>query len=229
MWREVNGIKIAVDELYQVFVNGELVATVVASPQDLNELALGLLYADGHIDSVEEVNELRVKGRKIIAKVKRRASSSFKVVKDCDTEKGRQREVRLVETQLEMEKLKMLVAEFGKFTMPTIEPSLAMHTSALLDEKGWLVDHDVSRHSSMLKLVGKALKEGRRGPLVFTTGRASSDLVARGAAIGASIMVSIRGPLNSGVEAACALGVTLVANVRGRGLTPLCNPWRLKI
>jgi len=229
MWREVNGIKVAVDELYQVFVNDELIATVVASPQELDELALGLLYADGYIDSVDEVNELRVEGRKIIAKVRRRTSPLFRVVEDCDLVKGGRREVRLVEAQLEMEKLKMLVAEFGKYTMPAVEPSLAMHTSALLDEKGWLVVHDVSRHSSMLKLVGKALKEGRRGPLVFTTGRASSDLVARGAAIGASIMVSIRGPLNSGVETACALGVTLVANVRGRGLTPLCNSWRLKI
>ena len=229
MWREVNGIKVAVDELYQVFVNGELVATAVASPQDLDELALGLLYADGYIDTVEEVSELRGEGRKIIARIRRRASPSFKAVEDCDVVKGGRREVRLVEARLDVEKLRALVAEFGKFTMPTAEPSLAMHTSALLDEKGWLVVHDVSRHSSMLKLVGKALKEGRRGPLVFTTGRASSDLVARGAAIGASIMVSIRGPLNSGVETACALGVTLVANVRGRGLTPLCNPWRLKI
>jgi len=55
------------------------------------------------------------------------------------------------------------------------------------------------------------------------------ELLKLMAAIGASIMVSIRGPLNNGVEAACALGVMLVANVRGRGLTPLCNPWRLKI
>jgi FdhD protein len=39
--------------------------------------------------------------------------------------------------------------------------------------------------------------------------------------------VSIRGPLYSGVEIACRLGVTLVANVRGRGLVVLCDRGRI--
>ena len=35
--------------------------------------------------------------------------------------------------------------------------------------------------------------------------------------------MGIRGPLYSGVEIACKLGVTLVANVRGRELVVLCD------
>jgi FdhD protein len=39
------------------------------------------------------------------------------------------------------------------------------------------------------------------------------------------VVVSIRGPLYSGVEIACRLGVTLVANVRG--LVVLCDRGRI--
>jgi FdhD protein len=125
-----------------------------------------------------------------------------------------------------MDEVRSLASEFGKFTMPSVEPSLAMHTSALLNGE-WLVAHDVSRHTAVLKLVGKAVRRGVRGGVVFTTGRASSDVVARSAAAGASVVVSIRGPLYSGVEIACKLGVTLVANVRGRGLVVLCDRGRI--
>lgn len=48
-------------------------------------------------------------------------------------------------------------------------------------------------------------------------------MVQRLAAVAVPAVVSLRGPLQSGVEAACNAGVLLVANVRGRGFTPLCG------
>ncbi|MEM3325814.1 MAG: formate dehydrogenase accessory sulfurtransferase FdhD, partial [Thermoproteus sp.] len=182
MWRDVNGIKVAVDQLFQIYVNGNLEATLVASPSDLDELALGFLYAEGYIEGLDDVLELEVSGRRIRARIRGDAKSTGRLLEECGGIEG-ERRWALVEAKVDMEKLRSLVSEFGKFTMPSVEPSLAMHTSALLNGE-WIIAHDVSRHSSMLKLVGKALKAGRRGGIAFTTGRASSDLVERAAAAG---------------------------------------------
>ncbi|MGC9118428.1 MAG: formate dehydrogenase accessory sulfurtransferase FdhD [Thermoproteus sp.] len=225
MWRDVEGIKIAVDRLFEIYVNGRPAATLVASPVDLDDLALGFLYAEGYIDSPEDVVEIAVRGNAIYAGI-RRPAGSFRQLEECGGAVAEARR-KLVEVSLSMDEVRALASEFGKLTMPSVEPSLAMHTTALLNGE-WLVAHDVSRHSSVLKLVGKAVRKGARGGVVFTTGRASSDIVARSAAVGASVVVSIRGPLYSGVEAACRLGVTLVANVRGRGFAVLCDRGRIK-
>ncbi|KUO83535.1 MAG: formate dehydrogenase [Thermoproteus sp. CIS_19] len=224
MWREIEGVKIALDRLFEIYVNGRLAATLVASPADLEDLAVGFLYAEGYIDSLDDVVEIKTGERAIYADI-RGAAGPAKSLEECGGVEADPRR-KLVEVSLTMDEVRSLASEFGRFTMPSVEPSLAMHTSALLNGE-WLVAHDVSRHTAVLKLVGKAVRRGVRGGVVFTTGRASSDVVARSAAAGASVVVSIRGPLYSGVEIACRLGVTLVANVRGRGLVVLCDRGRI--
>ena len=226
MWREVRGFKIAVDRLIELYVNGRLAATLVATPVELEELALGYLYAEGYVSSLEDVVEMSVEERAVKARIAAAPRAQSMALEECGGVEAVAKR-KLVEVSITEERLRSLASEFGKLTMPSVEPSLAMHTSALLNGE-WTVAHDVSRHSSILKLVGKALKKGLRGGVVFTTGRASSDIVARAASIGASIVVSLRGPLYSGIEAACKLGVTLVANVRGKGFVALCNEQRIK-
>lgn len=225
MWREVKGFRIAVDRLIEIYVNEKLAATLVATPIELEELALGYLYAEGYVESLEDVAEISVEDNAVRARIAGSPRIASTVLDECGGV-GISNKRKLVEVQITEEQLRSLASEFGKLTMPSIEPSLAMHTSALLNGE-WTVAHDVSRHSSVLKLVGKALKKGLRGGVVFTTGRASSDMVIRAASMGASIVVSLRGPLYSGIEAACKLGVTLVANVRGKGFVALCNEQRI--
>ncbi|CCC81839.1 formate dehydrogenase accessory sulfurtransferase FdhD [Thermoproteus tenax] len=227
MWREIYGIKVAVDRMIEIYVNDALVATVVATPSELDDLALGFLYAEGYIDALGDVEEVEVRDNKIIAKVKARRTGVHTTLEECGGALSALRR-GIVETSISMEQVRALASEFAKFTMPAVEPTLAMHTAAIVNGE-WLVAHDVSRHSSALKLVGKALKRGIRGGIVLTTGRASADIVARAYAVGSPVVISIRGPLYSGVEMACKLGVTLVANARGRGFVVFCDRGRIKI
>jgi len=113
-----------------------------------------------------------------------------------------------------MDEVRSLASEFGRFTMPSVEPSLAMHTSALLNGE-WLVAHDVSRHTAVLKLVGKAVRRGLEAAWSSPRGAPPPTSWPDRRPRGASVVVGIRGPLYSGVEIACRLGVTLVVNVRG--------------
>jgi len=218
----INGVKVAVDASVKIYVNSMLTAELVTNPEDLEDLAVGYLYSEGYINALDDIVEIRVDGDAIHAKLKRDVPVVGRRLEDC----GVGTLVRslagksLVSPKMMVE----LAGEFSKLTIWHVDPHLAMHTSALYLDGEWLVVHDTSRHSGVVKLVGKYLRRHpARLKLAYTTGRASSDMIYRLATIGVDGIVSLRGPLHSGVEAACKLGIPLVANVRNLGFTVLCD------
>ena len=219
MWRDVDGIRVAVDAKVRVWVGKVLAAEVVASPVDLEDLALGLLYSDGLVEGTSEIAEISVEGTDVYVRLSspREVTERRSYLESCGVVEGAH---RVGPVEVDLAHIRDLLAEFGRYTMPLTSPTLAMHTSGLHVDGEWLIVHDTSRHSSVLKLVGRALRLGvdaSRG-VAFTTGRASSDMVVRLARLGVPVVVSLRGPLYSGYDAARRTGVVLVANVRGRGL-----------
>lgn len=219
MWISHGGVKIAVDKLVKIYVNDRLAAEVVASPEGLEYLAWGYV----HVYRLHGA-EVAVEDSKIKIYVKDRFDVARESFVDCGPVRQTASGVA-AGRRVRLEDIVALAREFNKLTMPYIEPELAMHTAALYARGSWVVVHDVSRHTAVLKLIGRAFLEGVpvQDGVAFTTGRASGDMVARLASVGVSALVSMRGPLASGLEAACRYGVVLVANVRSRGFTPLCG------
>ena len=117
----------------------------------------------------------------------------------------------------------------------TTSLGIAAHTSALYvaSSDDWLVVHDTSRHVSVAKLIGMAALRGTpfSDSVAVTTGRASSDMVVRLARVGVPIIITLRGPLYSGVKAALSTGVTLISNTRvpgkGREFRVISAPHRI--
>lgn len=213
-----------------VFLNDEPYAEVVATPLELEYLALGLLYTRGIIDGLGQIKRLEVKGAEVRAYVDspRSGGGILREYEDCGgpaEPAGLARRAADGARDTNYVKIAVRLApEFSKFTMPSTEPQLAMHTSALYLGGRWLVAHDTSRHSGVLKLVGKALELGGSydDAVAFTTGRLSADMVVALARLGMPAAVSLRGPLYSALTAACRYGVAVVANVRGKGFVQLC-------
>ncbi len=79
---------------------------------------------------------------------------------------------------------------------------------------------DVSRSSSVDKTVGAALLAGvdLSGCALITSGRLSGVMVAKAARAGFPVLVSRSAPMNSGVELAEKIGMTLVAFARSPNL-----------
>jgi FdhD protein len=221
-YKVVNGVKIAVDVSVKIYVNGRLAAELVTNPEDLEDLAIGYLYGEGYIDTLDDIVEVKVDGDAIYAKLKRDVRVVGRRLEDCGV--GSLVKSLAGKSSVSPEMMIELAREFSKLTIWQVDPHLAMHTSALYLDGEWLVVHDTSRHSGVVKLVGKYLRRRpARLKLAYTTGRASSDMIYRLAAIGVDGVLSLRGPLYSGVEAACRLGIPLVANVRNLGFIVLCN------
>jgi len=213
---------VALDAAVKIFINNNLAAELVTNPEDLEDLAIGYLYSEGYINALEDIVEIKVEQDAIYAKLRKDVPVARRRLEDCGI--GALVKSLAGKSPVSPKVLIELTREFSKLTIWHVDPHLAMHTSALYLDGEWLVVHDTSRHSGVVKLVGKYLRRHpARLKLAYTTGRPSSDMIYRLATIGVDGIVSLRGPLHSGVEAACRLGISLVANVRNLGFTFLCN------
>jgi FdhD protein len=98
----------------------------------------------------------------------------------------------------------------------------ATHTSMICGSEGEVLVscEDVSRSSSVDKAMGAALLAGVAPSqcALITSGRLSGVIVAKAARAGLPILVSRSAPMNSGVELAQKIGMTLVGFARSPNL-----------
>jgi FdhD protein len=230
--------------------NGTTQAVMMASPQDLEDFALGFSLTEGIVDSPDQIESLKIlehgpglearmwlaDGRADALAARRRAMTGPIGCGLCgiDSLGEALRPVAPVgDTPLTLPPGEIDAA------MSALRAAQVLHdrTRAAHGAGFWVpgaglvaLREDVGRHNALDKLAGALRRAGldpRCGAVVLTS-RVSVDMVQKTAALGAPALVAASAPTAHAVRLAREAGLTLVANARGEGFDLFSRPDRVQ-
>ncbi len=224
---------VAVEDTIDIFVNKIHMAAILATPEMLEELALGYLICEGVIKSPDEIKGLRIDGKTIHAEIETsedfelwrelRSSGCVGVRWDENEELHVFSDTRFNDNVIR-KSLDSLDSEIYKKTHGT-------HAACLVNTGGESVVKaiDVGRHNAFDKVVGRAYIDGIdvSRHFLLSTGRQSAGMVLKAARAGIPLVATKTAPLNTGVEAALRTGICLVCFVSHDKLSIFTHPERL--
>lgn len=237
-WEKVKGDLIREMPL-TLFVNGNELVTILCTPSKLNCLVVGFLHLEGVISSLDEIALMRVCEEENLADVRlnrgevalpaRRTLTSgcgggVALEFDWDKLPEVSSSLSVDSGQVQMSIRKLLDA--GE----VYRRSGGVHTAALADASGLLVvAEDVGRHNTIDKIHGECLLTGidcSRG-MLLTTGRVSSEMLAKAAKMAVPVVVSRSAPTDRAVQIAQAKGITLIGYAKGTRMSVYTHEWRI--
>jgi FdhD protein len=237
------GEDVAIEAPVTVRVNGQTFVTLIASPFEQKELAIGHLLGEGIIETLSEVNDVRVEEGQVDVTISRDISKRLELanrVKIVTTACGSVEDFyRLLDSvekpyvkseyKIPAEKILRMVHELNIRSLRN-RAEVAIHSAVLFcNDELVAYTEDAGRHNSVDKLIGiAALKDTNFDhSVMLTTGRQASDMVIKAARAGIPIAVTMRGPLYSGIFAAWRTGVTALAFARGARMAIYTYPERI--
>jgi FdhD protein len=237
-WRHVNAEVIG-EASVTIYVNGRELATIMASPQDLDCLALGFLKNEALIDNLNDVDHVHQSKNRCCVDVwlTRTIKMPERTILTSSCGGG----ITFTDPTHDIEPLqdgvslppKRLFQLFKSLHFPgsLYSRSRGVHTAGLSDGKGMLaIAEDVGRHNAIDKLSGKCLLSGieTEGRILLATGRVSSEMLRKGAVMGCPIIASRNSATSLSVEMARNWGITLIGYVRERTMRVYSHPERIE-
>jgi FdhD protein len=228
-------------------VNGATWLTLMCTPTSLEALAVGFLFNEGVIDSLEEVvsahvcatgDVLDVWLSKAAAKPDdwRRTSGCTGGVTSVNEQPG----------ETEQDPAPIPVDEIGRYTSQQIgaliealfeaqdlyRSSGGVHTSALSDgERLLYTAEDIGRHNTLDKLAGLRLMHpvDAGASVLLTTGRISSEMMQKAHRLGARLVISRTSPSSLSISLARQYGITLIGYARRHRFNVYSYPERIAV
>lgn len=238
-WSQKDG-EVIDEALVTIYVNGIEIAAIMATPQEQDLLALGFLKNEGLIESLSEIEILHISEPGCCADIW--LNRSFEKPERVIITSGCGGGVTFNDPEVGIEPLhsevtlepELLRQSFRKLQPPNslYARSRGVHAAGLLDpqtEELIAIVEDVGRHNTIDKLTGCCLKHDfeTRDRVLLVTGRISSEMMRKTAAMGCPIVASRTSPTALSVEMARAWGITLVGYVRQGNMRVYSHPGRL--
>jgi len=226
-----------------IFNNKELV-TLLCSPSNPKELALGFLASEGLIKSREEVKRITLDDRMGIVRVETEKGDGapedllFKRLITSGCGRGVSfynasdaKSLTKVESSITIaaSEIFSLMKEF-QHRSEIFRTTGGVHSAALCDAKSILFfSEDIGRHNALDKIFGECLLKDIPidDYIIVSSGRISSEMLFKVVKRKVPIVISRSAPTASGVRLAVDLGITLIGFVRGKRMNVYANDWRV--
>ena len=226
-----------------IVLNDQELVTMLCSPANQKELAIGFLYSEGLIEPREEIKNVTLhEGTGVIRveteggdELAREVLFSRLITSGCGRgasfynatdATGKKVESLL---QVSVGEILALTRDFQRRS-ETYRATGGVHSAALCDTRNIIVfNEDIGRHNAMDKVFGECLLKDipTDDCLVITSGRISSEILLKVTRRNIPVLISKSAPTSLGVRMANELGVTLVGFVRGKRANVYTNTWRI--
>lgn len=228
-----------------IYVDGERLVTLPATPQHLDELALGYLRAEGYLTNARQVEALKVGANKEWVRVNlKQPVVPQEDVSRCQisSDKGDgdsvfhhlqfSRGLKEIDSDLTISPQTVgLLAQELLICSQLFEETGGVHGAALADVKRGIIlfREDIGRHNAIDKIVGSSLLNeiDCHDKIFLTSGRVSFDTAIKTANLGVPIVISPSAPTDMAVQMARRLGMTLVGFARGKRFNVYSGEGRL--
>ena len=224
-------------------------AVMMATPQDLEDFAVGFSLTEGVISSIDAIDSIDIVEEEVGIELR-----IWLKAPDAAEFLGRRRKMAgptgcglcgiesLVEAMRPPPEVgegriltpdQIMTAVDSLFPLQTLNrETRAVHAAGFwTPERGLVaVREDVGRHNALDKLGGALARDGATASegLVVLTSRVSVEMVQKSAAIGAPIIAAVSAPTALAVRMAESCGMTLVAIARKDGFEIFTHPHRVK-
>jgi FdhD protein len=222
-------------------VNGQVWLTFMCTPVDLEAMSVGFLYNEGIIESMGEVEDVRVceHGDNVDVWLNRNVEQppSWRRTSGCTGGVTAVDALARVDVTFPADRPMVPPETIGHFVEVLIQSQRlyretgGVHTSALGDgEKVVFATEDIGRHNTLDKIAGLCLMNNiwPEMRMLITTGRISSEMLQKAARIQAPILISRTSPSSLSIEMAERYGITLIGYARRDRFNVYSNGQRIQ-
>ncbi len=222
-------------------VNGVPLATLIASPHDLHFLVAGFLRMQGLVRSAGDLltlsvcEDLGAASVRIRGEVPERIAPTF--TSGCGAgisfhvpgAAGLPVQHPAAVPSVSPESIFSAMDALGRAS-ESYRGSGGIHSAGAWDgERLLLFAEDIGRHNTIDRIAGEALLKGidLSGRILVASGRVSSEMAAKAASLGISVIASRTSPTDLAVRICAESGITLIGYARGRRFNVYAHPVRI--
>lgn len=227
-------------------INDQEFATMVCTPEYVEDLVIGFLASEGVIFSFEDIEDLWKQDDQGLVHVKCKNVNEFyqkfhskRYLSSC-CGKSRQgfyffndvrtaKKINHVNVSLSFQDCSRLMEEMQQVST-TFQSTGGVHNASLCDQNGILLSRmDIGRHNALDKIYGYCLKHkiSMQGKVIVFSGRISSEILLKVAKLGCEMVLSKSAPTELAIQLANELGITTVGFIREDSLNVYTHPQRI--
>jgi len=245
-----NSVAGAVDEVaselpIRLVVNSEPLVTLLCTPSEIKELAVGFLLSEGLLRHSSSIRKLYVDEQEttvhidlddlpsnLSALFERRTISSGcgKGITFTNYRMPSDRRIEVKGHLLSLDDIRRLLTTFRNISSLYLETG-GVHSAALSDGRDILFfSEDIGRHNAVDKLIGKAFLKSVsvENKILFTSGRVTSEIITKAGRNRFPVVISRAAPSCMAISYAEDMGITLVGFARGDRMNIYSWPNRIK-
>jgi FdhD protein len=231
-----------------VMLNQTEFATLVCSPEYIEDLIVGFLAAEGVIERYDDIRSVRIvettghayvdthkvnkfnqmfHSKRYITSCCGKSRQSYYFYSDAKTAKT----IASTDLKISTDDCFRLMQSMQQ-AAALFQNTGGVHNAALCDKNGIVISRmDIGRHNALDKIYGYCLKHSIAADdkIMVFSGRISSEILLKVAKIGCGIVLSKSAPTELALQLAEELGITAVGFIRSRSLNVYTRPERIEL